>query len=224
VNNSIRVKFIEIALQAPPLIAVQVQEADDLSKSESAVSELTDEAKNSILLGLGKQAASIRILSHDDREPPARMILLQSQLMRPDLAVTPRSRREPFPWLALAGIVGLWIMVAFQVPAASGATLPGITLPACPLRSLTGLRCPFCGLTTGCAWMAHGHFIAAWNSNILSPWLMLGTLAAAFYLVVLRLGAGYKITLTVSKEWAAWIPRLGAGCLVLSWIVNLLRS
>ncbi len=144
--------------------------------------------------------------------------------MQIQLKLSPRSRRDMVPWVALGAIACLWGIGFLMVPASAGAVLPGIRLPACPLRSLTGLRCPFCGMTTGCAWMTRGQFLAAWNSNILSPWVMLGALASAIYLAVFRLGAGYKVTLWLSAGWVAWIRRIAAGSILVSWITNLVRG
>lgn len=38
-------------------------------------------------------------------------------------------------------------------------------LPACAIRSLTGVGCPSCGMTTTFALLAHGDPLAAWETN-----------------------------------------------------------
>lgn len=55
----------------------------------------------------------------------------------------------------------------------------GITL-LCPLYTLTGLRCPACGLTRACVGVLQGHFVQAAAVNwgltlslpVLLPWLL----------------------------------------------------
>jgi len=134
------------------------------------------------------------------------------------------SRKDPAVWLAIAGIAALWIIGFCMNPGGSGTTILGIPLLACPLRSLTGIRCPFCGMTTGCCWVAHGNLTAAWESNILSPWLMLGTLIALAYLALVRLSAGFKITLELDASHVRLLRLAGIGCLAVSWLVNLSRG
>ncbi len=123
-------------------------------------------------------------------------------------------------WTLLAGILALWAFACLLVPEASGARLPGLWLPSCPLRTMTGIPCPFCGITTGCAWLAHGNIVAAWRSNILSPLLMLASLPFAAYVAGFRLVAGREIVLRLP---AGVRLTVAAALAVVSWIVNLFR-
>ena len=126
-------------------------------------------------------------------------------------------------WLVLLGVLALWLTARTLTPTAAGAVLRGVRLPVCPLRSLTGIPCPFCGITTGCAWIAHGRLGEAWHSNVLSPFLMLGSLVLGAYVLFVRMIA--RRTLEIPPDAglrrALWVV-LGAAT-VASWIVNLLR-
>jgi hypothetical protein len=57
--------------------------------------------------------------------------------------------------------------------------LPGHPGLPCPLRSLTGVPCPFCGLTTSVEAAMHGNGHSAWGAN---PF---GLLAVVFALTML---------------------------------------
>lgn len=50
----------------------------------------------------------------------------------------------------------------------------GLCIP-CPFRSLTGWRCPGCGITAICLDLLHGRFSPShnWGLALLAPWLAL---------------------------------------------------
>jgi Protein of unknown function (DUF2752) len=50
----------------------------------------------------------------------------------------------------------LRLIGAAVVGSALVAPLAGVQGPACPLRSLTGVPCPFCGMTRGVTSVVHG--------------------------------------------------------------------
>lgn len=43
--------------------------------------------------------------------------------------------------------------------------LPATLGPPCPLRTVTGIPCPFCGMTRGVTALVHGHVSAAFGYN-----------------------------------------------------------
>jgi hypothetical protein len=43
--------------------------------------------------------------------------------------------------------------------------LPATIGPPCPLRTVTGIPCPFCGMTRGVTAIVHGNFSAAFGFN-----------------------------------------------------------
>ena len=63
---------------------------------------------------------------------------------------------------------------------AAAATLPLLGGPAglpCPLRTLTGVPCPLCGMTTSVEATVHGHLGAALQANPAGPFVVLAALA-----------------------------------------------
>jgi Protein of unknown function (DUF2752) len=52
-------------------------------------------------------------------------------------------------------------------------------MPACPLRSLTGVPCPFCGMTRGTLALVHGD---VFRSLALNPGVVLAVLVAVYLL------------------------------------------
>jgi uncharacterized protein DUF2752 len=78
--------------------------------------------------------------------------------------------------------------------AALGAVYPAVTahtgwpgLP-CPLRTLTGVPCPFCGMTTATVAISHGQWASAAAANPLA--YLAAALAAATIPVLLARAAG----------------------------------
>ena len=63
---------------------------------------------------------------------------------------------------------------------AAAATLPllgGHAGLPCPLRTLTGVPCPLCGMTTSVEATVHGHLGAALQANPAGPFVVLAALA-----------------------------------------------
>jgi hypothetical protein len=130
--------------------------------------------------------------------------------------------KNPRSWVLLA-VVAAYLGFAFLfVPGDGGVRLAGYRLPPCPLKTLTGIPCPFCGLTTGSAWAVRGAWVKAWDSNILSPVLVSFAIAMAAYTLLIRLAAARDLRMTVSgpKDWQ-WV--LLGTLIAVSWTVNLLR-
>jgi len=47
----------------------------------------------------------------------------------------------------------------------------------CPLRTLTGIPCPLCGMTTSVEATVHGHLVAALQANPAGPFAVLAAIA-----------------------------------------------
>jgi Protein of unknown function (DUF2752) len=99
-----------------------------------------------------------------------------------------------------------------------------IWLPSCPLRMLIDLPCPFCGLTTGSAWMMRGEIRQAFRSNILTPALGIGVLVATVYILGCRMFLGIALDLEVGPTKSRTLWLLAAMLVALSWTANLYRT
>jgi hypothetical protein len=55
--------------------------------------------------------------------------------------------------------------------------LPGHAGLPCPLRTLTGVPCPICGMTTSVEATVHGHLVSALQANPIGPFAVLAALA-----------------------------------------------
>jgi Protein of unknown function (DUF2752) len=76
--------------------------------------------------------------------------------------------------------------LAMLAAAATLPLLPGHAGLPCPLRTLTGVPCPLCGMTTSVEATVHGHLLDALRANPAGPLAVL----AALVLVVRRRPAG----------------------------------
>jgi uncharacterized protein DUF2752 len=119
--------------------------------------------------------------------------------------------------LGLAGLVAAGAVVAYQ--AAMGGV--GLRLP-CPLRALTGIPCPLCGMTTAATGLASGDLAAALAANPFVLLLAGFTLVMAVVMVARALGR-----LGPPAQWPASRRRQGywvAGVLAAaSWAFQLHR-
>lgn len=130
-----------------------------------------------------------------------------------------------FP-LFLSGIGSLLMVVTGRLltPAGSGyGTHQQLGLPACPFRSLTGLPCPSCGLTTSFSHAAHFDFSAA---------LVAQPFGVVVFLIVLSWIPASLILGYQGHTWSSMIESRAASrflylllvLYLLGWIYNILRT
>lgn len=110
----------------------------------------------------------------------------------------------------LAGLGGV-LLVRFYNPATNGF------FPNCPLRELSGLNCPGCGLTRGFHALFHGDVVAALQLNLLLP-LYLLFFGYLFVSLVLVVGRGRGLSFDV------FTPITVYGFVIVSLIFAVLRN
>jgi Protein of unknown function (DUF2752) len=120
----------------------------------------------------------------------------------------------------LAGIALFGALACLAGPAYDAGRK--IWLPFCPLRMLIDLPCPFCGLTTGSAWMMRGEIRQAFRSNILAPALGIGLLISTVYIVGCRMVLGIALEIDPARRRMLWL--LAAMLVAVSWAANLYRA
>jgi hypothetical protein len=137
-------------------------------------------------------------------------------IARARLAASWRPRSVP-EQLGVAGLGAAGAAVAYQL--ALGGE--GLWLP-CPLRTLTGIPCPLCGMTTAATGLASGDLGAAMAAN---PFVLL---LAGFTLVMAVLMAARAIgRVPGAAQWPASRRRqsywLAAVLVAASWVFQLHR-
>ena len=109
-----------------------------------------------------------------------------------DIAIDARSENELR--IAMAGLVGA---------AAAWPLLPVHPRFVCPLRTVTGIPCPFCGMTRACVAAMHGHIGASLAFNpagVVVLILAVALLIRPAFLRFLRRPAWFW-TLTIGALW-----------------------
>lgn len=125
------------------------------------------------------------------------------------IAAVPRST-----WLALGGAAAL-VVPTLVAPDASGPVL-------CPLRRVTGVWCPGCGMTRAIGWLVHGDLAESWRYH---PWAAVVVAQVAFvggWLLWRRRGAIGARSAAPTPPWLVPVAlSLNAVALVGIWIFRL---
>jgi hypothetical protein len=97
----------------------------------------------------------------------------------------------------------------------------GYSIP-CPLRTLTGVPCPFCGLTCATVDMTHGHWAQAARTSPLA--LLVALLVVGTAPLLVARATGLVAPPHPASERARWYITRGAIVVVaLSWLFQLHR-
>jgi hypothetical protein len=133
------------------------------------------------------------------------------------------SRRVARFWnLTLAvGCAAVLGLATWLTPDPTGVgTHEKLGLPPCTMYVVTGLPCPFCGMTTSFSHMAHGQVLEGFATQPMGGVLFLMTVAGVFFFGVRTWnGAGMPDRLLdrIPKRVALWI----GGAFLLAWIYKI---
>jgi hypothetical protein len=123
-------------------------------------------------------------------------------------------------------VVGGGMLVAMMVvgrlePSSTGyGTHQQLGLPACAFQSLTGWRCPSCGVTTACCWLARGEVVQAATTHATGTVLAAGMMAGGAMLLWASM-VGWQWN-WLRGERAAAIAALFGTAALCEWLVRLL--
>jgi len=102
-------------------------------------------------------------------------------------------------------------------------------IPLCGFKLLTGIPCPFCGLTRSFVFTAHGQWEQAFLHNFLGPLLWMVTLAAAIYhwggvlrALLRRRGPETKVRRPGGAGRKKWVGRVVFVAFLAAWALKLL--
>jgi hypothetical protein len=113
---------------------------------------------------------------------------------------------------------------------AAGAVVLGPTLlrpgshgpVLCPMRRLTGVWCPTCGMTRAIGWLAHGDLHQSLRYHPLAPLLLVeGALFGAIWLFRRRTGRDVLPALTRSPAVQRGLLVANALLVLLVWVIRL---
>lgn len=147
----------------------------------------------------------------------------------PDLPEVVEARRERrlACGFAVAGIL-VFTVAAFLDPfddqgrPRTHGTHQQLGLPACTLKSLTGVGCPSCGMTTTFALLMHGELVAAWHTN----WAgcIVALLAAGATVWFTLVAAGLPTGRFTADEVVRVAALGGVAVAVLRWVAGLVMA
>jgi hypothetical protein len=89
----------------------------------------------------------------------------------------PHSSTQRESLYLLLGCLAVLLTCSLLTPDPRGyGTHRQLLMPPCVLHAITGVPCPFCGMTTGFAHMARGQVLAAARANLMAPPIFLLTI------------------------------------------------
>jgi len=100
----------------------------------------------------------------------------------------------------LAGLVGAGIFVVFGIavwltPDPRGfGTHQQLGMPPCTFRTLTGVNCPHCGLTTSFSWFVRGQFQQSMQANPAGLMLAVVSVLILVWSIVVSVRGAFVIT------------------------------
>jgi hypothetical protein len=108
----------------------------------------------------------------------------------------------------------------------TGAVLVGLHLAglpgwACPFKSLFGLPCPGCGLTTATGQLLHGEFMASLHTHAFAPIFVFSFLVMAVVLFLPEKQRESTITWIAKVEQRTGITSLILSALMIYWAIRL---
>jgi hypothetical protein len=123
------------------------------------------------------------------------------------------------------GLIGVFVIAFYLNPYQDGQprfseTHLQLGLPPCQFRSITGVPCPSCGMTTSFTWLMHGRLDYSLRANAV------GTLLALFCLMLIPWGLACALRgrpfFTISLERALlWTMVIFLSLLFIRWILVL---
>ncbi len=126
----------------------------------------------------------------------------------------PRSSSSRVGWYAAAGLGALGL-VALAAPAVAGLEV----VPPCPLRTVTGLDCPFCGGTRATRALVAGDVGSAFDYNLLVPLAALLAVIGGLWWTLSRAGGvSFAPAVSMARSSAVWIGLLVV--LVVFWVAR----
>lgn len=96
-------------------------------------------------------------------------------------------------------------------------------LPPCIFLSLTGIRCPSCGLTTSVVQILHGKWLEAWRANP-TGYLVFFSGASLILASLYGLCRPFRWGDIVARSWFHIFVMCGIGFLFGSWIMRIFSS
>ena len=118
----------------------------------------------------------------------------------------------------MSRIVAAVFLDTILVPLAIGALAPATWQaavahdgPGCPFKGVTGVDCPFCGMTRATLAMGHGDFRDAFSLHPFAPFVLLGFIAVLAVIVAGRTGLllrGKTPYIILGAILALWVARL----------------
>ena len=101
-----------------------------------------------------------------------------------------------------------WGARALVAGAVVVAHLPSGVGPECPLRSVTGVPCPFCGMTTSMRALGGGHVVDSFRAAPLAPVLAVLAVGVAVGRLPARVNVGvWVLALLIGAEWIYELTR-----------------
>lgn len=127
--------------------------------------------------------------------------------------------------LTALGVVAVFAVALCLKPNVWGyGTHQQLGLPECPFLTLTGLRCPQCGMTTSFAHTVRGQVVQAWQANPFGPLLALILAVVVFPWSVAAALTGRSFLTRQPGMVMIWVLTGYLLCAIGIWLVRSIRD
>lgn len=117
-------------------------------------------------------------------------------------------------------LLGLLVLAGILKPNAAGyGTHQQLGLPPCTFKTIFGVRCPTCGMTTSWSYFVRGNLAASWQANAGGTCLAISAAIGAVWAILSAIRGENRLRVPRTAPWA--FVALVLAITLLDWAIKL---